>query len=209
MAALHSLSYLLNPADPAGRPAQERLLETTRKGLTQVRAAVDDATGPHSTSGQQARASAAVKFADHLALLIYSESGAMDDKRLEVARKQRGDLQHFAITAMPILERLSEIHIPSITHHVVQTADHLAPEAPRKALLLAVKAVTGDETYWREPAGAETVLGFVRHFAADNRAIFLGNREVVEAVRRLLESFIRLGWHQAIELAEELDELFS
>ena len=29
------------------------------------------------------------------------------------------------------------------------------------------------------------------------------------ALRQLLESFIRLGWHQAIELAEELDELFS
>ena len=110
---------------------------------------------------------------------------------------------------MPLLEGLSEIHFPSITHHVVQTADQIAPASPKKALLLAVKAVTGDEAYWREPAGAETVLGFVRRFAADHRAIFLGDREAIEAVRRLLESFIRLGWHQAIELAEELDELFN
>ena len=209
MAALHSLSYLLNPADPAGRPAQERLLEITGKGLAQVQAALDDATGPYSTTGQQARASAAVKFADHLALLIYAESGAMDDRRQEPAQKQRGDLQRFALLAMPLLEGLSEIHFPSITHHVVQTADQVAPASPKRALLIAVKAVTGDEAYWREPVGAETVLGFVRRFAADNRAIFLGDREAVEAVRRLLESFIRLGWHQAIELAEELDELFT
>jgi hypothetical protein len=45
--------------------------------------------------------------------------------------------------------------------------------------------------------------------AAENRAIFLGDHEAIEAVRRLLESFIRIGWHQAIELAEELDELFN
>jgi hypothetical protein len=209
-AALHNLSYLLNPADPAGWPAQERLLDVTGKGLAQVQAAFDDAMKAHGTSGQQqARASAAVKYADHLALLIYAESGAMDDKRQQPAQKQRGDLKRFALLAMPLLEGLSEIHFPSITHHVVQTADQIAPASPKKALLLAVKAVTGDEAYWREPAGAETVLGFVRRFAADHRAIFLGDREAVEAVRRLLESFIRLGWHQAIELAEELDELFN
>ena len=209
MAALHSLSYLLNPADPAGRPAQERLLEITRKGLAQVQAAFDDATKPNSTPDQQARASAAVKFADHLALLIYAESGAMDDRRPESAQKQRGDPQQFALQVMPLLEGLSEIHYPSITHHVVQTADQVAPASPKRALLIAVRAVTSDEGYWREPAGAETVLGFIRRFAADNRAIFLGDHEAVEAVRRLLESFIRLGWHQAIELAEELDELFT
>ena len=110
---------------------------------------------------------------------------------------------------MPLLEGLSEIHWPSITHHVVQTADYIVRASPKKTLLLTVKAVTGDEAYWREPAGVETVLEFVRRFAADHRAIFLGDRDAVEAIRRLLESFIRLGWHQAIELAEELDELFN
>jgi hypothetical protein len=209
MAAIHSLSSLLNPADPAGWPAQKRLLDVTGKGLAQVQAALDDAAKAHGTPGpQQARASAAVKYADHLALLIYAESGATDNKRQQPAQKQRGDLQRFALLTMPLLEGLSEIHVPSITHHIVQTADQIASASPKKALLLAVKAVTGDEAYWREPVGAETVLGFVRRFAADHRAIFLGDREAVEAVRRLLESFIRLGWHQAIELAEELDELF-
>lgn len=59
-----------------------------------------------------------------------------------------------------------------------------AQAAPKRALLIAVKAVTGSEAYWREPAGAHAVLQFVRRFA------------------------IRLGWHRAIELVEELDELF-
>ena len=156
MAAIHSLSYLLNPADPAGRPAQERLLDVAGKGLAHVQAAFDDAAKAHGTSGpQQARATAAVKYADHLALLIYTESGATDDKRQESAQKQRGDLQRFALLAMPLLEGLSEIHVPSITQHVVQTADQIASASPKKALLLAVKAVTGDEAYWREPVGAE------------------------------------------------------
>jgi len=209
-AALHCLSYLLNPADPAARPAQERLLGLTGRGLAQVRAACADATQePGATDqGQQARA-AAVTFADHLARLLYTESGAADANRPDPAPKQRGDLQRFALLAMPLLEGLSEIHVPRVTQHIVQTIDHITSASPKQALLIAVNAVVGDQAYWREPVGADAVLGFVRRFAAENRAIFLGDHEAIEAVRRLLESFIRLGWHQAIELAEELDELFN
>jgi hypothetical protein len=208
--ALHCLSYLLNPPDPAARPAQERLLHLTGKGIAQVRAAFIGATEAGGASGQQqARATAAVTYADHLARLLYTESGATDDKRQNPPPKQRGDLQRFALLAMPLLDGLSEIHVPRVTQHVVQTTDHIASASPKQALLIIVKAVTGDAAYWREPAGADAALGFVRRFAADNRAIFLGDHEAIDAVRRLLESFIRLGWPQAIELAEELDELFS
>lgn len=210
-AALRCLSYLINPADPAARAAQERLLGLTGKGLAQVRAAFADVTQAPGAADQeqQARATAAVAFADHLAGLLYAESGAADAGRTDPAPKQRGDLQRFALLAVPLLDELSEIHVPSVTQHVVQTIDYIASASPKRALLMVVKAVVGDEAYWREPAGVEAVLGFVRCFAAEHRAIFLGDREVIEAVRRLLESFIRLGWHQAIELAEEFDELFN
>jgi hypothetical protein len=104
---------------------------------------------------------------------------------------------------------LGEIHVPCVTQHVVQTADHISSASPKQALLIIVKAVAGDAAHWREPVGADAALGFIRRFAADNRAIFLGDHEAIDAVRRLLESFIRLGWPQAIQLAEELDELFS
>ena len=102
-AALHCLSYLLNPADPAARPAQERLLGLTGKGLKQVRAAFAHATqAPGATDqGQQARATAAVTFADNLARLLYTESGAADANRPDPAPKQRGDLQRFALLIMP------------------------------------------------------------------------------------------------------------
>ena len=151
-AALHCLSYLLNPADPAARPAQERLLGLTGKGLAQVRAACADATQePGATDqGQQARATAAVTFADHLARLLYTESGAADANR--PVPEQRGDLQRFALLATPLLEGLSEIHVPRVTQHIVQTTDHITAASPKRALLIAVNAVVGDEAYWREPA---------------------------------------------------------
>jgi hypothetical protein len=207
--ALHSLSYLINPATPAARPAQERLLGVVGKGLAQVRTTFTRAVQGGGTLDEQARLSDAIRYAGHVSLLLYSESGAMDSGRQSPAPPQRGDLARFALLSMPLLEELSAIHVPSITQHVVQTADRIAAVSPKKVLLIAVKAVTGDEAFWHELAGAEAVLGFVRHFAAENRAVFLGDHEAIEAVRRMLESFVRMGWYQAIELAEELDELFT
>jgi len=210
-AALHCLSGLLNPADPGLRTAQERVLSLAQKGLEQVRAAFAGAARPSGAADekQQARAESAATFADDLARLLYSASGASEANHPTQTPAARGDLRRFAFLVLHLLDALSEIHVPRVTVNIVQTIDHIASAAPKRAFLIAVGAVTGDETYWREPAGVDAALQLVRHFAADYRAIFLGDDETTAAVRRLLESFVRLGWHQAIELAEELDELFS
>jgi hypothetical protein len=210
-AALHCLSELLNPADPGLRTAQERLLSLAQKGLAQVRAAFAGAAQPSGPvdEQQQTEAGSAATFADHLARLLYSASGAFDANHPTQTPAARGDLRRFALLTLPLLDALSEIHVPRVTLNIVQMIDHIASAAPKRALLIAVNAVTSDGAYWREPAGVDAALRLVRHFVADYRAILLGDGESTAAVRRLLESFVRLGWHQAIQLAEELDELFS
>ena len=75
--------------------------------------------------------------------------------------------------------------------------------------MIAVNAVISDQPFWREPLAVDAALKLIRHFAARHRDILLGDSEATRAVRQLLESFVRLGWEQAITLAEELDELFS
>lgn len=123
-AALHCLSYLLNPADPAARPAQERLLGLTGKGLKQVRAAFADAArAPGATDqGQQARATAAVTFADNLArLLLHRKRRGRREPAgpgTEAARRPS------AVRAPDhaLLEGLSEIHVPRVTQHIVEQA---------------------------------------------------------------------------------------
>jgi hypothetical protein len=55
---------------------------------------------------------------------------------------------------------------------------------------------------------ALAVSSRARHYTADQPGLLLNDPESATAVRTLLEAFIRLGWDQAITLAEELDELF-
>jgi hypothetical protein len=209
--ALHCLSDLLNPADPRQRAAQERLFGLIRVGVAQVRAAYASAAqlpGP-AEQQQQATARSAATFAENLARHLCSATGASDVDSPTQAPKMRGDLRRFAVLALPVLEDLSTINAPRVTLNIVQIADRIAPAAPKRTLLIAVSAVTGDQAYWREHLGVDAALQLVHHFAADYREILLGDNEATAAVRRLLESFVRLGWHQAIQLAEELDELFS
>ncbi len=187
--ALHCLNDLLSPAEPTLQPAQERIFKLIRTGTQ---------TAPPSAD-----------FADHLARQLYFASGAFDDSQPTQTPKPRGDLQRFTDLALPVLDALSAVHEPRVTLHIVQTADHIGPAAPKQTLMIAVNAIISDQAYWREPLGIDAALKLVRHFAARHRDILLGDSDATGAVRQLLESFIRLGWEQAITLAEELDELFS
>jgi hypothetical protein len=110
---------------------------------------------------------------------------------------------------LPLLQALSEIHFPAITQYIVQIADHIRAAQPKPLLLLAATAATSDKAYPREPMGLEATLQLIRHYAADYRSLVLSDPQSTTAVRILLEAFVRLGWDRAIELAEELDELFT
>lgn len=203
---LHCLKDVLNPADPGLKMAQEKLFSLIQAGAAQASAVNTNTT---QAPASKPRTAAAATFADHLARQLYYASGAFDKTQPAQQPKARGDLQRFALLTLPVLEALSTIHAPRITLNIVQTADHITSAQPKRALLIAVSAVTGDQAYWREPLGIEAALQLIRHFAADHREVLLGDSAATAAVRQLLESFIRLGWPQAITLAEELDELFS
>jgi hypothetical protein len=205
--ALHCLRDVLNPADARQEPAQKRVLGLLEQGAAQIRTAI--ATAEASGSQQAQATDGAIRFADHLTRTLYSASGALEADHPVQASAERGDLHTFARLVLPILDSLRSVHAPAVTLHIVQTIDHLAFADPKPALLIAVEAVTDDEAYWREPAGVDAALKLVRHFAAEHRSLFLGDAESTAALRRLLESFVRLGWQQAIVLAEELDELFG
>lgn len=205
--ALHCLHDALRPADPRWEPAQRRVFGLLTQAGTQIRALV--ANSDTRVDEHQRQTGSTVRFADHLARTLFGVSGALDEKQPIEAPAELNDLRRFAELALPILDALGTVHVPSITLHVVQTIDHIAFTSPRTALLIAAEAVAGDEAYWRDPAGLDAALKLVRFYAAEHRSLFLGDAESTTALRRMLESFVRLGWQQAILLAEELDELFG
>jgi hypothetical protein len=204
------LRELLNPAAPYDRSAQERTFAILAPSLDQLRSVfVQAERSAASSDGLRDRYTRAIKIAEELARQLYYASGAFDQRDPSSPSPSRGDRARFCTLALPLLQGLSAIHYPAITQHIVQIADHLAPVEPKRLLLLAAAAVTGDAMYAREPMGLDTALQLIRHYTADYRGLVLNDPQCTAAIRRVLESFVRLGWDKAIGLAEDLDELFT
>ncbi|MGH3766165.1 MAG: hypothetical protein ACRDTX_13615 [Pseudonocardiaceae bacterium] len=204
------LRDVLNPADTALWPAQERAFHLLEPSLRQLRDAWAEREQPgQPTSERQDRMSRLIKVADNIGQQLYFASGAFDHTKSPACITPKGDLLRFSTFALPLLEHLSAIGYPAVTHHITQTIDHLRPVQPRRALLIAAQAITNDPGYAREPLALDAVHLLVRHYLSDHRELVLSDPTCISGIRAMLEVFVRVGWDKAIELAEELDDLFG
>ena len=201
------LRQYLNPAAPAVEHAQERAFALLALPLKQAHAVWEQITQT-TTAGEHLRDDArnVAIVAHHATQQLYFASGANDDTKQPASRPDRGSLDRFADLAIPLLEGYGDIHHPAVTHHVIQTLDHISPTQPRAVLLAAVRAAADDNAYAQEPLAVDAVLQLIKRYLADHRDLVLGDPGCTTAVRKLLESFVRVGWNQAIQMAERMDE---
>ncbi len=207
--AMISLRSLLNPAQPAGYPAQDRAFGLLTLTLDQLRATFTKAEQASAiTDDLRGQVTSTIKIADEVTRHLYSASGTFDRETSSRPATPANGLTRFSALALPLLDALSAIHYPAVTHHIVETIDRIGGTQPKRAFLIAVNAVTHDPGYPREILAVDATIRLIRHYTADHRGLLLSDPESATAVRTLLEAFIRLGWDKAITLAEELDELF-
>ena len=200
---------VLNPTEACLHPSQERAFQLLHQSVDQLR--TDWATAQpqqDSTPERQERLANVIRTAENVGQQVYFASGAHDAREGKDARPGT-DLRRFFTLALPLLENLANVHYPSVTHQIVQTLDHLRVVRPRLALLAAAATVTGDQGYSRESLALDAVLNMVRHYLAEQRELLLTDQDSMSAIRTVLETYIRAGWDEAAQLAEELDDLFS
>jgi hypothetical protein len=190
------LRGLLSPADPSLRDAQRRAFDLLTLTLEPLRVAW----------AERAQAPNALTIAERVAQEVYHASGAF--KAEEQSLTELGDPEVFASLALPLLNGLGQVRHPAVTHPIVETVEHLGDAQPKAALLLAMRAITEDPGYINEPLGVDAVLKLINRYIADHRELVLGDPECTTAVRVLLERFVRVGWPQAVQMAERMDELF-
>ncbi|MGH3678708.1 MAG: hypothetical protein ACRDT2_00005, partial [Natronosporangium sp.] len=204
------LRGVLKPADDALRPAQERAFQFLSLGMDQLRDTwVNREQASQPTPEHQERVSSAVKVAENIGQQLYFASGAADGTKAPNRPVPSGDLRRFSTFALPLIEKLSVIGYPAVTHHIVQTIDHLRPVQPRRGLMIAAHSATNDPGYAREPLALDAVHLLIRHYLADHRELVLSDPTCISSIRVMLEAFVRSGWDKAIALAEDLDSLFG
>lgn len=190
------LGGILNPADPSLRGAQQKAFDLLALTVEPLGSAWADGT----------KAANALTVADAVAQQVYHASGAFE--RQEGSRGELGDAVVFAKLALPLLDGVGQVRHPAVTHHIIETTEHLSGAQPKPALLLATRAITEDPGYITESLGVDAALKLINRYMADHRELVLGDPECTTAVRVLLERFVRVGWPQAVRMAERMDELF-
>jgi len=201
---------VLNPADESRRSAQRsaftllehgaRACRDTLRTLKLKQAADVGAVGSDDAFNV-AWAAGVISRGIHLA------SGALDHPSPQPT--ERGDPALFYDLALPVLTVLSEIPDPAVTRTIVETCIALVDHRPDETLKLVANAVTGDETFSRELIGLDRIVTLAQRYLADYRGLLRDDEACLTALRQLLEVSILTGWDQAIDLTEELDDLFG
>ena len=199
------LRRFLNPEDANSSVSQQRTFALLKLPLAAVGEAWTEESAAIAPDAE--RATNVVKVADSVVENIYYASGATcsDEPQEEQATiAQKAFVEH----AFPLLEGYSLVRHPKVTHHIIQTLDHISIHAPERALLVAVGAAGGDANYAREPLALSAVLQLIQRYLADHRELIVSNQKCMTAVRALLEMFVRQGWDEAIQFTERLEDMF-
>ena len=114
----------------------------------------------------------------------------------------------FAAEAFQVIELLTEFREPRIVHHVVETLSHVAHADPRTAFLLVEQAISAGDAYTFDSMAANETVTLIARYLADFREIVVGDSDVLNAIRRVLDAFVRVGWPAAVALSYRLGEAF-
>ncbi|MEU3166912.1 hypothetical protein [Streptosporangium sp. NPDC006930] len=199
------LRRFLNTEDTNSSVSQQRAFALLKLPLPAVGEAWADENAAVTPNTE--RATNAAKVADGVVQNIYFASGATNGDKTQ-GERATSIQKAFAEHAFPLLEGYSLVRHPKVTHHIIQTLDHISIHAPERALLGAVRAAGGDANYAREPLALSAVLQLIQRYFADHRELIVSSPKCMTAVRTLLETFVRQGWDEAIQFAERLEDMF-
>lgn len=154
------------------------------------------------------------KIAHELSQRTYFASGSFDDKR-ERMDPRRGEFteavkRRFFRESNALLRLLAGLGFADVAHSVLETLVGYIALEPRSVFLLIGEVVRYGEAggYQLDDLAANLVVRLVRQYLADYRLLFRQDAECRRALLDVLNTFVRAGWPQALELTLRLEEIY-
>jgi len=188
-----------------------RFLDIGLAGLRAVEAAhagVPVSSWPNEDLAKAKRHAAVINY---VATELYYASGAYERRKPQGQNAPTEEqLRRFLGEARPLLDALSHVAFPSVTHHLLQILELMIPLDPSDVFTLACRALEAGKEggYQFESQGIDLFVRFVTRYLAEYRPLL---QQDVDLHRRLLDAldvFVRAGWPAARRLVYRLDELF-
>jgi hypothetical protein len=143
---------------------------------------------------------------------LYFASGAFRDKKAEKQNLESPSEQiaRFYSEAGPLLDSLSDVGLPELTHHLLETLEFLIPLDPIGIFLRVGKVVLGGKKcgYEYESLAVDLMVRLIQRYLADHREIFRENAECRRSLMETLDIFVNVGWPKARRLTYRLEEIF-
>ena len=145
---------------------------------------------------------------DSLATELYFASGAGD------RRSASDDDGHFSDEVRrrfyrelgPVIDRLAEVGLPSVAHHLVQTLGAMVPVDPTGVFRRLAAIVQSSEAYRHESLAAERIVGLVRRYLAEYRPLLQEDSGCRNALMQVLDAFAY--WPEAGRLVLNLEDIW-
>jgi hypothetical protein len=215
--AFHEAAFQLRnmgmlATDQAASAVAVKAFDLLRKATDQLVAIIEAQLSAAPSDNDMLKG--ALSLASTVVDQLHFASGALDARQTTASGLQQQiesgsppNVMFFDL-AMPLLERMAQVHQPAITHQLVETLAHLAAHDPKRVLLAVHRAVPPGHLYEYEPLAVDLLVNLVQRYLAEYRNLVTTDNECLTALRELLEVFVRAGWPQAITLAYQLPDAF-
>jgi hypothetical protein len=136
-------------------------------------------------------------------------SGAFNEKQgkevLTLAEKRR-----FYQESNRVIDALSEIGYPVITHHLLETLETLVEVEPKEVFLKIGRVIRAGKSggYAREQLAVSLFVNLIQGYLAEHRELFQSNDDCRKVLLEVLDIFVQEGWPEARGLTYGLEDIF-
>jgi hypothetical protein len=210
-----------NPPDPAQDAIRHRAVDLLDRILRSARGALHEIEQHHSgipfndwPPQDQEITQSLARLIDQVGRELYFSSGAYgrkgQGKDEEDQAPTRERAERFYREVRPILDELSDVGLPSVTHQLLETLEFFIPFDPRGMFLCIGRVVRAGQkgAYQYESLAADLVVKLVERYLAEYRTLLRDDAECRQTLIEILDIFVRAGWPTARRLTYRLEEIF-
>lgn len=150
-----------------------------------------------------------VRLIDHIASDVYFSSGAYSEKQDSTGSVTPDEkAEKFYQESSQILDKLSTVSMPNVTHHLLETLQFFIPLDPRGVLLRIGQVLESGRRggYQFESLGAQLLVKMVKRYLAEYGDLLQNDPECRRVLMNALNIFV--AWPEARQLTYQLDDIF-
>ena len=163
---------------------------------------------------EQKNAQSLTQLINYIGSEIYFASGAYGAERHSKTDDQRPfthkEKKRFYREAGHILDELSDVGLPSLAYHLLETLEAFIPSCPAGVFLRIGRVIRGVKKwdYQYESLAVDLMVRLVEPYLAEYRAVLRENEECRRTLLEVLDTFVQAGWPSARRLTYRLEEIF-